>query len=448
MNPDTVLRYCEQIDTLTQLIRDEVLVPAPPIADCVVVPAEGDLQAALSMGGGYELEAGATFAAPKGYRLEVPDTLLRGQGENALVAAAAPAITIPVTMHGVIVETLAVASTEWDVAVQVGRNDVQQTTREQAPTGIRFRALRSLGHRGKRVFEINAGDVEFADCQVLDCYDPEGLDSQAIWIGNAPGPVTIHGGYFEAASETVMVGGDRMKIPDCRPTGITIRGAVVTKPLAWKEAGTPKVKNLIELKDGHHVLIDQCELFHCWTSAQTGYAFMFTPANGGSLQDVVVKECLVHDVGGIVNVTGTDASGVNPQRSQVEFRGGEYRTNRAQFPGRGCFALVTRGPEWVIVDGVKAVIDGNAFFDLADDKKPIDLVRLVNSRWNYGSYGIRIGGYNHGDNQLGLVGTLVIEDNVISGAHAQFRARYPQNTYIDNMTRDREQHVDRAPWQE
>lgn len=443
MDPNAILRYCDEIDALTQLIRDEVLAaPEPPPSEFITIPAGADLQAALSQGGALELEASATFASVGGFRIGAPGTILRGAGGNVVSGDGGAALRVLTEMRSASIETLTPQVTRSDIGIQIGRNDTDQTTIEAAPDGVRIRGVIVPSLRGKRAIEVDAANVEILDCDIRDVYHEAGLDSQAVWIGNAPGPVRIEGGYFEGASETIMCGGDKMKIPNCRPTGLTIRQATITKPLAWQTAGIPKVKNLLELKDGNDVLIEDCEFSNSWKSAQDGYCFMFTPSQGGSVRNVVVKNCRVSNVGGIVNITGTDASNLNPDRTQISMFGGDYRTNKLAMGGTGRFCLITRGPEYFIVDGATIAHEGSAFIEYGD-KASMDLLRITNCIWNYGSYGIRIGGYNHGDNSLGLIRTITIEGNTISGAAAAFRARYPDNTYVDVMTQEKEADVDR-----
>ena len=435
MNPETINGHCDEIDHLTALIRTEAATPTPPDPrpplDVTLVEAGADLQAVLAEGGSglYVLAAGETFARGSGFQLATPQVALSGAGETTLAAETAPAVTVPVGMQGVFLGNLGLQASRSEVVVLLGRNDSQQTTVAQAPRRIVCRRLVSSGHRGKRVVEVNAREVYLADLDVRDAYDPEQLDSQAICMLNAPGPLLVEDSYLEGASETFMCGGDTMKIPGVRPSGITFRRVKLTKYPAWRTQGI-KVKNIFELKDGHHVLIEECELWFCWKSGQDGYCFMFTPSNGGSLRNVVVKTCQVWDVGGIVNITGTDASGINPERTQVSVLGGEYRTNVGAMGGTGRYALITRGPEWFITEGAVIAHEGASFIDCAD-QAPIDRLHILNSTWNYGSYGVRIGGRNHGDNSLGLVDDLRIEGNTISGAHSQFKERYPHNTYVD-----------------
>jgi hypothetical protein len=434
VNSDIIRAHCDAIDALTQAIRDELLTPpgsgsGPDPGDATIVRDADDLQLALSAGGTVLLAADLVCACPGGYRCDAPTTTLMGEGDNTVSGDTAPALEVPIDVDGIEIGALSVAATDYSVALRVGRNDDAQVTVDQAPRGITIRGVHSVGHRGKRVFEINGADVSLIDCDVRDCYDPGNQDSQAIWIGNAPGPVVVEGGYFEAASECLMVGGDAMKIPGCRPTGITIRGATFTKLLAWKDADVP-VKNLLELKDGHDVLIENCDLSNCWQSAQDGYAFMFTPTRGGSVRNVEVRNCRVSNVGGIVNITGVDADDRSLPRTQVAIYGGEYRTNKAAMGGSGRFCLIGRGPESFIVEDAYIRHDGSSFIDVGDSD-PVDVLRVVNCDWNYGSYGIRIGGSNHGDNAAGQIRELTITGNIITGAHSTFRDRYPDNTYVD-----------------
>lgn len=431
MDTDKILDYCDQIEIYTQKIRNEI-----PPPDETIVFAGDDLQEALNAGGDLALAEGAAFAQGASYRVTQSGTSVTGKGSNRVESQNDHAFDIPIN-----VDSLAFADIEVkgkaNEAVQIGVNGTSQATVESAPDGVSFERVHSTGHRGKRVFDVNAANVRFINCEVRDCYSPDGVDSQAICVLNAPGPVLVEGGYFEAGSENLMVGGDTMKIPNCRPTGITIRNAIFTKPLSWQTAGTPKVKNLLELKDGEHVLIEHCEFSNSWQSAQDGYGLMFTPSNGGSNLDVIVRHCRMSNVAGICNVIGVDKSGINKTRTQVTISHSDLRTNKVQNGGRGIFALIGEGPEWFIAEENIIRVDGTAFVDIYD-KKPVDLLQIVNCDWNYPKYGIRIGGYNHGEDYYNVVGSIVIEGNVIRGAASAFKTRYPNNTYLESYRYSRE----------
>src|SRR6185436_2876655 len=124
-----------------------------------------------------------------------------------------------------------------------------------------------------------------------------------------------------------------------------------------------------------------------------------------------------------------------------EFRGGSYRTNKVAMGGPGRFCLITEGPERVVFTGLTIQHEGSSFLEYGD-KDPCDVLHIIGCTWNYGSYGVRIGGYNHGDNALGIIKDLQITGNTITGAHSQFRDRYPDNLYIESMSREREHKVD------
>ena len=426
--PDPILAACDEIDRQTALIRTEAGgEPTPEPPPYVVVGDGGNLQAALDAGGAIVLAADATFSTSGGYTFTQPGTLLAGEGGNVVHGIGAPALSVPVRVNDTAIGQLQPTTTH-EVAVLLGRNDDAQTTLDQVPRGVRVQALVSTGHRGKRVLEVNAAEVVIVASDIRDAYDPEGQDSQAICILNTPGPVTVEGGWLECASEVILVGGDTMKIPNCRPTGLVFRDLTLTRPIAWKSAGTPKVKNLLELKDGHDVLIERLTLSNCWKSGQDGYGFMFTPTRGGSLRNVLVRDCTMRDVGGIINITGVDSADPTLPRTQVTMTGGDYQTN-PDMGGSQRFCLIGRGPEYFDIEGLHVAHHGSSFIDCSD-KAAIDRLRVVGCTWNYGSYGIRIGGYNHGDNQAGIIATIQIEGNTISGAHSSFKSRYPNNTYV------------------
>lgn len=417
-----------QIDDHSQEIRDLVSdiryeVNKPPI---VVVPAGADLQDALDNGGSLELASGAVFLG--NYVMRQPGTFMLGRGENRLSGEGGPALDVALGFTSGIVDNVALeVAHPQEFVLRVGRNDPTQTP-DNMPNELLFRAVAIYRHRGKHAIECH-GSAVFEGCTVMDTFDPEGLENQAFFIGNTAGPVRVEACHFGGSMVGLIVGGDYMKMPGVRPTGIAIVRCTITNPIEWKTAGTPKVKTLLELKDGHNVTIENCILSNCWKSAQVGYGFMFTPTRGGSLRNVLVKDCTMSNVAGIVNITGIDNNFPAEPRTQVTFRGGSYRTN-TDMGAVGRFALIERGPDLAAFHDLQVQHHGSAFIDSAGDKVPIAQLHVIGCTWNYGIYGIRIGGYNHGDNRLGLVKDLKIEGNTIQGAHAEFKVRYPGNTYV------------------
>lgn len=320
--------------------------------------------------------------------------------------------------------------------MRFGLNTTAQNTLALVPANIVVHDYTVPTYRGKRVIEVNSRNTVLEKIDIRDVYSPIKQDNQAIAILNSPGNITVQDFWLEAASENFMVGGDTMKIPNTRPTNIIVKNGVLTKPIAWKTLMGPDgkpvapVKNLLELKDGHDVLIEDVEAYNCWVSGQQGYCFMFTPSNGGSLRNIRVVECNVRTVSGIVNITGTDASGINKERTQVVFQGGDFTTNKDEMGGRGCFALMTRGPECLEVYDANINIDGNAIM-VVGDRVTVDRLIMKRCTFNTGTkYEITIGPLHNGDNSLGIIKNLIIEDNIISGASKLFKGRFPNNIYV------------------
>lgn len=434
---DETTALVAETKALVEQLPDDEGEPEPEPA--TLVQAGDDLQAAMNGGGVLQLAQEADFGKVGGFGFTTPSTSLIGLGNNAVLGTRGPVFRCGLGFQGGRLEALEVRVSEYDQSMlRFGINGTEQDTVLKTPRNLRFLRVTVPEFRGKRAFEINAADVEIEDCSVRDVFAPAGVDSQAVWIFNTPGSIHVKNCYLEAASENLMVGGDKIKLVDARPTNILIEDSVFTKPLAWKTAGTPKVKTLLELKDGWDVIIRRCLLSHSWKSGQDGFGFTFTPSQGGRVK-VRVEECEMWEVGSICNITGQDQGGYYPNepRSQIHFVGGKYRTNKAGMGGRGVFALITHGPESVIVENVQISNDGSSFI-LIGDGKPIDRLHVLGCAWDYGTYGIFINGYSHGDNSLGVIKDFRVEGCTIRGAHSAFKARFPNNTYVSMMTEAQE----------
>lgn len=419
--------HLDQIDINTQQIRDLLTdVTEPPPTQSINVDSAEELHAALAEGGNIIINAGLTMKG--NFKFSKP-AIVKGMENVGLIGDGRPALDVPINVHDTGFENVQLAVTRYEVVCLLGRNELTQTDLSVVPTKIKIDKLFISGHRGKRGVEINAKDVVIANSTIKDLYDPEKLDSQCILIMNTPGNIVVSNCHLEGAVENLMVGGDSMKLTgDVHPTNILVENCMFTKDLAWKGNTAIPVKNLFELKDGHNVTVRNCKFSNSWKSAQDGYCFTFTPRRGGTLRNVLIENCEVENVGAICNITGFDDPYPNLPLTQLKFKGGKYRTNSAEMGGTGRFGMVTNGAEYVIIDGIDCEHTGNSFFGV-EDKDPVGQLHIVNSRWNYGTYGIRIGGYSDGDNQLGIVKDLKIEGNTILGAKAAFKARYPNNTY-------------------
>ncbi len=86
---------------------------------------------------------------------------------------------------------------------------------------------------------------------------------------------------------------------------------------------TWSVKNLFELKNARHVLIENNLFENNWANAQMGYAILFTPRNqdGGcpwcGLEDVTFQFNVVRTVAAGVNILGMDSPNVSAQTNNI-----------------------------------------------------------------------------------------------------------------------------------
>ena len=90
----------------------------------------------------------------------------------------------------------------------------------------------------KRCVALNAAAVTIRDSHISDCKGV-GNDTQAIGGWNGPGPYLIENNYLEAAGENVMFGGADPAIPNLVPDGITFRGNLFSRPMAWRDPIIP-----------------------------------------------------------------------------------------------------------------------------------------------------------------------------------------------------------------
>ncbi len=169
----------------------------------------------------------------------------------------------------------------------------------------------------RRGIALNSASTSIVDSYFSD-FKERGFDSQAICGWNGPGPFTIHNNYLEGAGENLMFGGADPTIPNLVPANIDIRNNHFSKPPGWRpNPQTPSaphwtVKNLLELKNAEHVVIDGNVFENNWLDAQVGFAILFTPRNqdGNSpwsvVDDVTFSNNIVRHVAAGIDIIGTD----------------------------------------------------------------------------------------------------------------------------------------------
>lgn len=313
-------------DYLTRIKSDaesalSLLPPAPPSGTETVVKAGGNLQAALDAGGIVHLEAGAVFsgnfvASRAGLRL------IGASGSELRGLAGGPALFVPPGAKDIQLGAFR-AFTAWDQAViLLGLNDPVQSVAD-APAGLIISNVQVPSHRGKRAFELNCADTVLLDCGCADVFDPAVRDSQAIWVGNAPGKISVNGGTFSAGSEIILIGGgEDTQASKVVPTGLEFVNLKLRRPLSWRGDGVNrKVKTTFEVKTGHAITLAQSMIDGVWKDGQDGYAITVTPRDGGDIADVLIDRCTIRNAGSGLNLLGHDNEGYSPQAKRIVLSG-------------------------------------------------------------------------------------------------------------------------------
>jgi hypothetical protein len=296
------------------------LLPAlPPSPSAVLVKAGESLQAALDRGGAITTEPGAIFAG--NFVAKVAGTrLVAGAGSALAGANGGPALHVPPGARDIQAAGLK-ATTAWDQSVvQIGLSDTGQSRVEDAPRGVVLADIFVPKHRGKRAFEVHGADVSLLRCGCADVYDPAKRDSQGLLIWNAPGPVLVSGGSYEAASENILVGGAPTMIPNLVPNGLTFEDLTLPKRAEWRGNPDIPVKNNFELKAGTNVILRRSKIDGNWVSGQAGSSIVLTPRDGKTIGSVLLEDVELKNVVHMINMMSHDDVAYTPGTQGVVFR--------------------------------------------------------------------------------------------------------------------------------
>jgi len=303
-----------QIEELVQQLKAAIIAPAP-----VRVTTAAELVAALKVGGVIEAAPG-TYT---GNFLVAKPTTLRGTAAVVLAPADRLEPTLTVLADDVTVTGLGILNGAPDRETVVVGSPTATTAAAQ-PHRVRFDGVTVTatagGHRG---FSLHGSGITLQAVTVTG-FTEKGRDSQAVWINNGPGPYAILDSTLEASGENILVGGADPGIVGMNPSDITIRGNVIRKPESYRQI-TGSVKNLLELKTGIRVLIENNTFDGNWADAQAGHAIVFTVRN----QEGACTWCQVDDVifrgniltntvdGFAVNILGTDDTRPSRQTARI-----------------------------------------------------------------------------------------------------------------------------------
>ena len=233
-------------------------------AATIVVPAGGDLQAAINSaapGDTILLAAGAEFVGnfvlpvkPGStyivIRSATPDAALPGPGTRITPAHApllarlrspndAPAVQTVAGAHHWRLRYLEFAANKggYTEIIRLGDGSSGQSSLAIVPHHFMLEHLYIHGDPllgQKRGIAANASHVEIRDSHISEI-KAAGQDTQAICAWNSPGPFTIENNYLEAAAENLLFGGSDPYIAGLVADGIVVRRNLFSRPMSWMQ---------------------------------------------------------------------------------------------------------------------------------------------------------------------------------------------------------------------
>ena len=323
--------------------------------------------------------------------------------------------------------------------VLLGDGGGDQTELKQVPHDLVIDRCYIHGHATgnlRRGVGLNSARTAIIDSYIADCHEV-GADAQAVCGWNGPGPFKIVNDYLEGSGENFMLGGADPSIKDLIPTDIEFRRNTLSKPLAWK-TGHPSyagkhwsVKNIFELKNARHVLVDGNVMENCWVDGQVGFAVQLTPRNQDgdapwcTVEDVTLTNNIVRRAAGGINILGRDDNHPSGQARRIAIRNNLFEEiGGPQWSGNGRFLQVSDS-DAVVVDHNTILHSGNII--TAHGKPNINFV-FTNNLMAHNEYGII------GDSASVGLATIrqyfpngVFKKNVIAGGRS---AVYPPDNFF------------------
>jgi hypothetical protein len=195
--------------------------------------------------------------------------------------------------------------------IQLGTGEEKSI--EELPHHIEFDRVYIHGSPSegqRRGIAANGKFIKIANSYISDI-KRKGEESQAIAVWASDGPVEITNNYLEAAAENILFGGAASFLK-LVPTDCIVRGNHMNKPLNWRDEKWV-VKNLLEVKNGKNIKIENNLMTNNWGMAQDGAAILFvTIADNGDasiIENVEFINNIVRGTANAINIYGAEGSG-------------------------------------------------------------------------------------------------------------------------------------------
>jgi len=306
------------------------------------------------------------------------------------------------------------------------------------------------GTATRRGVALNGRRMAVIDSYFENFRDPD-TDAQAIAGWNGPGPFKIINNFLEATGENVMFGGGDPAVPDLVPSNIEIRRNLMTKRLEWRDSRVA-VKNLFELKNAQDVLVEGNVFENLWVAAQSGYAIVLTPRNGGTAPWSVVRRItfrnnLVRHSAGGVNILGHDSPNVSQQTNHITIQNNVFDDLTSATWGSGSRPfLIGAGADSIVVDHNTINTTDSAIVSFYGEPATAPTadtnMKYTNNMSAHNSYGVFGDGIGIG---LPAVNAYmpdgVFQGNVLAGGKA---SNYPTGNFFPTVADWQAQFVDFA----
>ncbi|MEO6528284.1 MAG: hypothetical protein ABIP93_16805 [Gemmatimonadaceae bacterium] len=338
------------------------------------------------------------------------------------------------------------AVTSLGAIIQFGGSDFSQTAANTAHHLIIDRAYvhGTPTTSVSRCLALNSAQTAVIDSWFADCHGNAG-DSQAIAGWNGPGPFLIENNHLEGGHEVIAFGGGSFTQADGSPSDITVRGNHITRPLAWRRTGAPgfyrpgewQVKNLIETKHVHRMLIEGNVLENNWNDAQAGFAFVIKSENQvgdtpwTQSSDITIRYNKIRNTGNVISLAaGPQYSTRLPAARIVISDNLVEHVNFAPFSGDGhTLQLLGELTDIVMMHNTVTSANGNSSAVVLGQLPVVQRLVLHSNVLQHGAYGIKGGGTSEGTPSLTTYapGSLVTHNLFVGGGEP---ADYPVNNYF------------------
>ena len=287
----------------------------------------------------------------------------------------------------------------------------------------------------KRGIQANGDTMLFENVKVLNIRQA-GTEAAAvgIWDGTK---LTINNSVLQGASQSFLSGGAAPAVANHCPADITITNSTLTRDLAWRGGGYA-VKTGFELKCAKRVLVQDSTIENVWVDGQTGAGITLTPSQYGNspetvVEDVLFKRVKILNVGLGVNLLGftqhTDPLRQTQRAHNIRFEDCDFVISKAANGGHGSLMQAGREPADIKFENNRITQDGEDFLRTSDSKPITGYSFTGNTVNRTGTYGVWT---PTGSRGVGWAVTFpggIIKSNTFTGAHATFKANFPDNTW-------------------